>query len=90
GMAVRGAVVTAAQQAAVAVPRDAVQTVEGRSVVFVRVSEDTYEARPVTLGRTGATQVEILSGLAAGEAYVSENAFLVKAEIGKGSASHDH
>ena len=90
GMAVRGAVVTAAQQAAVAVPRDAVQTLEGRSVVFVRVSDDTYEARPVTLGRTGATQVEILSGLAAGEAYVSENAFLVKAEIGKGSASHDH
>lgn len=90
GMAVRGAVVTAAQQAAVAVPRDAVQTLEGRSVVFVRVSDDTYEARPVTLGRTGATQVEILSGLAVGEAYVSENAFLVKAEIGKGSASHDH
>ncbi|HEX8900656.1 efflux RND transporter periplasmic adaptor subunit [Vitreimonas sp.] len=90
GMAVRGTVVTAAQQAAVAVPRDAVQTLEGRSVVFVRVSDDTYEARPVTLGRTGATQVEILSGLAAGEAYVSENAFLVKAEIGKGSASHDH
>lgn len=90
GMAVRGAVVTAAQQAAVAVPRDAVQTLEGRTVVFVRVSEDTYEARPVTLGRTGATQVEVLTGLAAGEAYVSENAFLVKAEIGKGSASHDH
>ncbi|GIK48826.1 MAG: efflux RND transporter periplasmic adaptor subunit [Hyphomonadaceae bacterium] len=90
GMAVRGAVVTAAQQAAVAVPRDAVQTLEGRTVVFVRVSEDTYVARPVTLGRTGATQVEVLTGLAAGEVYVSENAFLVKAEIGKGSASHDH
>lgn len=90
GMAVRAAVVTAAQQAAVVVPRDAVQTVEGQSVVFVRVSADTYEARPVTLGRTGATNVEITSGLAADEAYVSENAFLVKAEIGKGSASHDH
>lgn len=90
GMAVRAAVVTAAQQAGVVVPRDAVQTVEGRSVVFVRVSADTYEARPVTLGRTGATNVEIISGLTAGEAYVSENAFLVKAEIGKGSASHDH
>jgi cobalt-zinc-cadmium efflux system membrane fusion protein len=90
GMAIRGAVVTAAQQADVAVPRNAVQTLEGRAVVFVRVSMDTYEARAVTLGRTGASQVEILSGLAAGEAYVSENAFLVKAEIGKGSASDDH
>lgn len=90
GMAVRAAVVTAAQQAAVAVPRDAVQNLEGRTVVFVRVANDTYEARPVTLGRNGATMVEIISGLSAGEAYVSENAFLVKAEIGKGSASHDH
>ncbi|MDX2275040.1 MAG: efflux RND transporter periplasmic adaptor subunit [Hyphomonadaceae bacterium] len=90
GMAVRGAVVTAAQQAAVVVPRDAVQTVEGASVVFVRVSDDTYEIRPVVLGRVGATQVEILSGVNAGEPFVSENAFLVKAEIGKGSASHDH
>lgn len=90
GMAVRGAVVTAAQQAAVVVARDAVQTVEGHNVVFVRVSPDTYEARPVTLGRTGAQQTEITAGLAAGEMFVSENAFLVKAEIGKGSASHDH
>lgn len=90
GMAVRGGVVIAASEAAIAVPRDAVQTVEGRAVVFVRTSAEIYEVRPVTLGRSGASYVEILSGLAAGETYVSENAFLVKAEIGKGAASHDH
>lgn len=90
GMAVRGSVVLAEQQAPVAVPRDAVQTVEGRSVVFVRVAPETYEARPVTLGRTGSDMVEITSGLAPGEAYVSENAFLVKAELGKGAGHGDH
>lgn len=90
GMAVRGSVVLTERNAPVAVVTDAVQTLEGKSVVFVRVAADTYEARPVTLGRTGAASVEITSGLAAGETYVSENAFLVKAEIGKGSASHDH
>ncbi|GIK49930.1 MAG: hypothetical protein BroJett013_26270 [Alphaproteobacteria bacterium] len=90
GMAVRGAVVLAEQQVGVAVPLDAVQTVEGRQVVFVRVSADTYEARPVAVGRRGDQTVEITSGLNPGESYVSENAFLVKAEIGKGSASHDH
>lgn len=90
GMAVRGAVVTTAQQAEIVVPRDAVQTVEGRTVVFVRVAEETFEVRPVTLGRVGANQVEITAGLAPGDVYVSENAFLVKAEIGAGSASHDH
>ncbi|MBL8552226.1 MAG: efflux RND transporter periplasmic adaptor subunit [Hyphomonadaceae bacterium] len=90
GMAVRGSVVLSEQQAPIAVPREAVQTLEGRSVVFVRVAADTYEARPVTLGRSGRDTIEIVAGLAAGEAFVSENAFLVKAEIGKGSASHDH
>lgn len=90
GMAVRASVVLTETDAAVAVSRDAVQTLEGRSVVFVRVGADSYEARPVTLGRPGRDMVEITAGLAAGEAYVSQNAFLVKAEIGKGSASHDH
>ncbi len=90
GMAVRGSVVLAEQQAPVAVPRDAVQTVEGRSVVFVRVGPETYEARAVSLGRTGRDTVEITSGLAPGEAYVSENAFLVKAELGKGAGHGDH
>jgi|CXWL01.1.fsa_nt_gi cobalt-zinc-cadmium efflux system membrane fusion protein len=89
GMAVRGAVVLSEQQAAVAIRADAVQSYEGHSVVFVRVAADTFEARPVTLGRTGRNTVEITSGLAAGEVYVAENAFLVKAEIGKGAASHD-
>ncbi|MEJ0058181.1 MAG: HlyD family efflux transporter periplasmic adaptor subunit [Terricaulis sp.] len=90
GMAIRGAVVLGEQDAAIAVTNDAVQTVEGRDVVFVRTSAETYEIRPVALGRRGATTLEILSGLNPGEIYVSENAFLVKAEIGKGSASHDH
>lgn len=90
GMAVRGSVVLTEQQASVAVPSGAVQTVEGRSVVFVRVGPETYEARPVTLGRTGRDTVEITSGLSLGEAYVSENAFLVKAELGKGAGHDDH
>jgi membrane fusion protein, heavy metal efflux system len=90
GMAVRGAVVLTQQDVAVAVPADAVQTLEGRQVVFVRVGPEEFEARPVTVGRANRDTVEITAGLNAGESYVSENAFLVKAEIGKGSASHDH
>lgn len=90
GMAIRANVVLASQDAAIAVPRDAVQTLEGRQVVFVRVDAETYEARPVTIGRSSRDMVEITAGLAQGEVYVSQNAFLVKAEIGKGSASHGH
>lgn len=90
GMAVRASVVLTEEPVAVAAPRDAVQTLEGRSVIFVLVAPETYEARPVTVGRAGRDMIEILSGLAPGESFVAENAFLVKAEIGKGSASHDH
>lgn len=87
GMAIRGAVVLAEQQVPIAITADAVQTLEGRSVVFVQMGE-VYEARAVTLGRAGRDTVEVTAGLRAGEIYVSENAFLVKAEIGKGAAEH--
>src|SRR5262249_36602338 len=90
GMAIRASVVLASEEAGIVVPRDAVATVDGRSVVFVRVNHDTYEARPITVGRSSPLSLEIVSGLAAGEQYVSGNAFLVKAESGKGSASHGH
>lgn len=90
GIAIRGAVVLAEENVAIAVPADAVQTVEGKTTVFVRVTPEAFEARPVTIGRRSATLVEITGGLAAGEPVVTRNAFLVKAEMGKGSASHDH
>lgn len=88
GMAIRASVVLASQEAAVVVPRDAVQTFEGRTVVFVRVGEDTYQARPVTVGRSSRDAVEITEGLAAGEAYVSQNAFLIKSQMGASAADH--
>jgi cobalt-zinc-cadmium efflux system membrane fusion protein len=58
-------------------------------VVFVRVG-DTYEIRPVELGKRDAQQVEVLSGLKAGDQVVVEQSYLVKADIEKSGASHDH
>ncbi len=77
------------QQAAVVVPRLALQTLDGRPVVFVAEGE-RFEARPVTVGRVGKTRAEILGGLAAGERFADEGTFLVKAELAKGEAAHDH
>lgn len=90
GMAIRGLVVLTETQAAIVVPAKAVQTIEGESVVFVRVDATTYEARPVTIGRASSSIVEITSGLNPGESYVSRNAFLAKAEMSKGEAGHGH
>ncbi|GJD33531.1 efflux RND transporter periplasmic adaptor subunit [Methylobacterium aerolatum] len=74
---------------AVRVPKAALQTVEGRTVVFVR-TEEGFEKREVDLGRADDEAVEIVSGLKAGEAIVVANSFLLKAELGKSDAGHDH
>ncbi len=73
----------------IAVALDAVQTLKDDSVVFVREG-DTIESRPVKLGRSDGKQVEILEGLKPGEMYVTENSFLVKADIEKAGAAHEH
>ncbi|MDR7268188.1 cobalt-zinc-cadmium efflux system membrane fusion protein [Pelomonas saccharophila] len=73
----------------VAVTTDAVQTLDERSVVFVRQGQQ-FEARPVTLGRRDGRHVEVLQGLSAGERHAARNSFLVKADIGKAEAEHEH
>lgn len=76
----------------VAVPENAVQTVEGRSIVFVPVpgEENTFTARPVAIGATVAGLAPILSGLVEGESFVSAGSFTLKAELGKSTAEHQH
>lgn len=82
-------------KAGVVVPEDAVQTLEGRSVVFVEHG-DGFRAQPVRVGHVGldaegrAKFVEIESGLEAGARYVSKGSFPLKAELAKGSAGHEH
>lgn len=76
-------------QAAVVVPSGAVQTLEGQTVVFV-AEGDNVEPRLVVLGHRGKTVVEVMSGLRAGEKVAATNTFLLKAELGKGEAEHDH
>lgn len=75
--------------AGVTIERSAIQTIEGQATVFVEAGEG-FEARPVTLGRTGETLVEVLDGLDSGARYVATNSFLLKAELGKGQAEHEH
>lgn len=72
-----------------AVPSDAIQTFRDWQVVFVRYGNE-FEARPLELGRSDGTWVEVLSGLKAGERFAAVNSFAVKAEIGKLGATHDH
>jgi len=89
GLFVVGRVVLSAKPVDVAVKATAIQTLEGKTVVFVR-DGDTFSAREVELGGRDADWVEVKFGLLAGDTYAAKNSFVIKAEIGKGSAAHEH
>ena len=76
-------------EVSLAISADAVQTLRESSVVFGRYG-DQFEARAITLGRSDGKMIEILGGLEPGERYAARNSYLLKADIGKSGASHDH
>jgi len=77
----------------IAVPVAALQRIENEWLVFVPAGQDTFEIRPVGRGRDLGTEIEIVSGLKAGESVVVEGAFLLKAEAEKArseGSEHEH
>jgi len=89
GTAIEARLALSEREAAVVVRPEALQRLRDSDVVFVRVG-DTYEARPVVLGARSRAAVEVLEGLAAGAEYVTAQSFLIRADIEKSGASHDH
>jgi len=89
GMAIEGKFVTSQTSAAIAVPTDALQTFEGKQVVFVKTGT-TYKPRPVQIGRQTDTWAEIVDGLQPGESYAAKGAFVIRADIEKSGAEHEH
>jgi cobalt-zinc-cadmium efflux system membrane fusion protein len=88
GSVVSARVVMAMGGGAIVVPSEAVQTLGGRSVVFV-VEPKGFRARPVVAGRTAGGFTEVLKGLSGQERIAGKGAFLLKAELGKGAAEHE-
>ena len=83
------AIATSAQEVDFIVPKEAVQSVDGQNVIFVK-SDKGFEKRVVGLGREDSRHVEIVSGLQAGEAVAVTGTFTLKAEFGKAEAEHAH
>lgn len=71
------------------VERSALQAFRDFTVVYAQVGEE-YEVRMLELGREGGKYVEVLGGLDPGTRYVTEGSYLIKADIEKSGASHDH
>lgn len=89
GQFIRGQVVIAEHQVELAVRQSAIQTFRDFQVVYGRFG-DTYEVRMLELGRRNSEWVEVLGGIDAGTEYVTEHSYLIKADIEKSGASHDH
>lgn len=83
------AIATSAQDTDFIVPKDAIQTIEGKAVVFV-LNDKGFEKRDVATGREDSRHVEILSGVSFGEPVAVSNTFTLKAELGKSEAEHEH
>ena len=80
---------TASTDVAVRVDNEAIQQLDGEAVIFAREA-DAYVARHVRLGQSDDHHTEVLEGLSAGETYAAVGSFVVKSELGKADASHDH
>lgn len=89
GAFVSGTVTVEQTQVPVAVKASALQTFRDWDVVFVRVG-NLFEAVPIEIGKQDAQWVEIKKGLPLGSEYAADNSFIIKADVMKSGATHDH
>lgn len=89
GMSVRGQVTIDQRSVPIAVRTEALQAFRDFTVVFAKVGQ-TYEVRMLELGRKGPVWTEVVSGIKPGQAYVTKGSYVIKADIEKVGASHDH
>lgn len=89
GMAVSAEVTVSSREVPLAVKESGLQPFRDFTVVFAQVG-DTYEVRMLELGDRDGDHAEVLGGLKPGTPYVSGNSFLIRSDIEKSGASHDH
>ena len=90
GMFVTARITVVEEPAEVRVPATALQTHEGRDVVFLKDEEGQLKPRPVTLGRRSSDYVEVLAGLRTGDTVVTDGAFVVKSQLAKSGFDDGH
>ncbi|WP_226703795.1 efflux RND transporter periplasmic adaptor subunit [Microbulbifer elongatus] len=89
GRFVTGEIQVASYKVPLAVKRRAIQTFRDFDVVYQQAG-DVYEVRMLDLGRESGDWVEVLGGIEAGARYVVENSYIIKADIEKSGAAHEH
>lgn len=89
GQALSAQVTVDEHKVALAVDNQALQGFRDWQVVFIKVG-DSYEIRPLELGKNDGQFSEVKAGLNPGDVYVVGNSYLLKADLEKSGASHDH
>ncbi len=89
GMFVTGEIVVEEATVPLAVKAGAIQSFRDWDVVFLQAG-NLFEIAILELGRRDDDWVEVVSGLTPGASYVAENSFIIKADLGKAGAAHDH
>jgi cobalt-zinc-cadmium efflux system membrane fusion protein len=90
GLYVTAAITVSEANVTVAAPEDAIVRMPEGPAVFRDLGGGSFRAQPVVTGRSDGSFTEIVQGLEPGAAIVVKNAFLLKAELGKAEASHEH
>jgi cobalt-zinc-cadmium efflux system membrane fusion protein len=71
------------------IKKTAIQEINGSKVVFIQ-ENGGFKAQEITLGESNENFIEVLSGLESEQVYVSENSFMLKAEMQKDEIDDDH
>lgn len=89
GLGIEGSFLTGEQNVPLAVQTEAIQKFRDMPVVYAQVG-DIYEVRMIEVGRQTPEWTEVLGGIEPGDTYVVKGTFLIRADIEKSGASHDH
>ncbi len=89
GMFIKAIIDISESKVAIRVPKSAIHTQDGKTVVFARKGED-FKPRPIEIGRQNARYAEVVAGLAPGEVYAAKGAFLIKSQLSKSSFGDGH
>lgn len=89
GLFVNARVEVETKRVSVRIPRTAIVRIENHPCVFVE-SDDGFEIRKVSVGRSSDNNIEITQGLYSGERFVATGGFILKAELEKSGAAHQH
>ncbi len=90
GVFVSANVAIAEYPADIVVPVSALQKIAGKNIIFIQLDDGDFAPKPVQIGHKGQQKVEILQGLNPGQTYVSQNAFVLKAQMQKGEFGEGH